>query len=270
MPDLPPALIPYARDLVACLRFYTRLPVPALAFETDPFGMLDFATGIRMLPVAGALIGLTGALALWLAAWLGLPSSVAAALALAALVAITGALHEDGLADFADGLGGATRERRLEIMRDSRLGTFGGAALALSLLARAAALAALAERFGPGAAGAALIAAAAVSRTAGLLPLVLLPPARADGAGQAAATPTIEAINLAAGLATLAALLVPFAGLGFARMLVGLLLALGVAYGVAALARRRLGGQTGDVAGAAQQASEIAFLCALLIGPRLA
>ena len=270
MPDLPPALLPYARDLVACLRFYTRLPVPALAFETDPFAMLDFSAGIRVLPLAGALIGLAAALVLWLGAGLGLPSLVAAALALAALVAVTGAMHEDGLADFADGLGGATRERRLEIMRDSRLGTFGGAALAFSIVLRVAALAALADRFGPGAAGAALVAAAAVSRAAGMLPLVLLPPARPDGVGHAAARPNFETLNLAAGLATLVALLVPFAGIGFARMLLGLLLALGAAYGVAMLARRRLGGQTGDVAGAAQQGAETAFLLALLIGARVA
>ena len=270
MPDLLP-LLPYARDFLACLRFYTRLPIPALSFEGDPHAMLDFAISIRVLPLAGAQIGLAGAGALWLAGALGLPALPAAIAALAALAVVTGGMHEDGLADFADGIGGgATRERKLEIMKDSRLGAYGALALILAIGFRAAALAALAERFGYGAAGAALISAAAVSRTAGLLPLLLLPPARPDGAGRAAARPSGEAMNLAAALATLVALLVPACGMGFGRLAAGLPLAGGAAWLVTALARRHLGGQTGDVAGAAQQAAEIGFLCGLLFGLRLA
>ena len=271
MPDFRLTLIACARDLLACLRFYSRLPLPALAFETAPHAMPDFAQGIRMLPLAGVLIGLIGALALWLAAALGLPALPAAIAALAALALATGAMHEDGLADFADGLGGgATRERKLEIMKDSRLGSYGALALAAAFAFRAAALAALAERFGFGAAGAALVAAAAVSRTAGLLPLKLLPPARPDGAGRAASVPSDGALRLAGGLAMLVALLAPACGIGFGRMLAGLLLAAGGAWAVTGLARRHLGGLTGDVAGAAQQIAEIAFLCGLLIGTRLA
>ena len=268
MDKITPLLLPHARDLIAVLRFYTRLPIPALPFETDPHAMPDFERGARVLPIAGGLIGLIGALALGFCAALGLPALPAAILALAALTIATGAMHEDGLADFADSFGAAERARKLEIMQDSRLGTFGALALVASFGFRAAALAALAERFGFGAAGAALIASAAVSRTAGLLPLFLLPPARPDGAGKAAAAPSGEALNLAAGLSTLIALLIPAAGMGFGRMFLALALAVGGALGVTALARRALGGQTGDVAGAAQQLAEIAFLCGLLIGAR--
>ena len=261
-------LLPFLRDLAALLRFYTRLPIPALPFEADPHAMPDFSVAARALPVAGALIGLIGALVLGLCAALGLPALPAAILALSALALATGAMHEDGLADCADSFGAAERAKKLEIMQDSRLGTFGVVALVASFSLRAAALAALAERFGFGAAGAALVAAASVSRTAGLLPLWLLPPARPDGAGRAAAAPSGEALNLAAGLATLISLLIPACGLGFGRLFAALALAVGAAALAAALARRALGGQTGDVAGAAQQLAEIGFLCGLLIAAR--
>ena len=271
MPALPAPLLSFARDLAACLRFYSRLPIPPLAFETAPHAMLDFERSVGALPLAGALIGLVGAVALWLAGWLGLPASLAAVLALATLILVTGAMHEDGLADCADGLGGGgSLTRKLEIMKDSRLGAFGVLALVVSFALRAGALAALIERFGFGPAGAVLIAAAAVSRTAGLLPICLLLPARREGLGHAAAAPSFEALNLAAGLATLIALLAPACGLGFGRLLAALALALGGAWAVTLLARREIGGQTGDVAGAAQQLAEIGFLCGLLIGARLA
>ena len=112
-----------AIDLLRCLRFWSRLPTPILASEKDPHGFPDFSRITRMLPLAGAIIGAVGALALGLAHWLRLPSSIAAGLTLAALILATGAFHEDGLADTADGLGGgATRQRKLEIMKDSRIG----------------------------------------------------------------------------------------------------------------------------------------------------
>ena len=95
-----------AADLLACLRFYSRLPVPVLPFETAPYAMLDFARSIRVLPLAGALIGAVGGCVLMAADALGLPPLPAAGFALAALLLTTGAFHEDGLADSADGLGG--------------------------------------------------------------------------------------------------------------------------------------------------------------------
>ena len=117
---------------------------------------------------------------------LGLPPIVAAGLAIAALAASTGALHEDGLADVADGFGGgATRERKLEIMRDSRIGAFGATALALSLILRTGALAA-ALSAGLGFAAASLVLVSGVSRAGALFPLALLDPARSEGAGASA------------------------------------------------------------------------------------
>ena len=254
-------------DLAACLRFYSRLPIPALPFETDPHAMPDFRTAVRALPAAGALIGLIGAIALALASAFGLPPTVAAALALTALVAATGAFHEDGLADTADGFGGgATRERKLEIMKDSRIGTYGGAALVLSFLLRWSALVALVDRHGDEFAGLVIVALAALSRTVALMPLVALEPARTDGAAWRAGKPEAPALLIAGGLALVLACL-PMAGGATARQCaLAMVLAVAAAGGVTRLSARQIGDQTGDVAGAAQQAAEIAGLLAFLIG----
>ena len=261
-PAFPGAAIAY--DLAGCLRFYSRLPVPPLPGEGDIHGVPDFRTLPRMLPLAGLVLGLPGALVL-LAAWgLGLGPYLAATLGLTAGVLITGALHEDGLADVADGFGGgSTPARRLEIMRDSRIGAYGGVALMLSLALRIGALATLLDRGGAMAA-LALPLAAALSRSAALAPLSLLPPARADGAGAAVGRPSRRTLATAGALAlglTLLALALGLPPLG--GVLMGVLAAL-AALGVTALARRAIGGQTGDVVGAAQQAAEIAALLGLV------
>ena len=253
-----------ACDVIACLRFYSRLPIPPLPFERQPFAMLDFSRAIVMLPVAGGLIGAIGGLALVVASKLHLPPLIAAILGVAALVLATGAMHEDGLADTADGFGGgATVARKLDIMRDSRIGSYGGAALVLSLLLRVAALDNLA---GQGVLRAALVmvAVAAVSRTLGLLPLVLLPPARSDGAAFSAARPSPQVLARALGLACLVALLPMAAGLSLQPLVTGVFCAGLAAWAVTGLSKCQIGGQTGDVAGSAQQVAEIAFLLAVV------
>ncbi len=255
-----------ARDLLACLRFFSRLPLPDLPFEQSPCAMPDLPRLAGMVPIAGAVLSAIGALALGLAHALGLPPLVCAGLAVGTLVIVTGALHEDGLADVADGFGGgATRERKLEIMRDSRIGAFGAAALALSLFLRVVAVSALIEQ-GLGAAAAGLILAGAASRAASLAPLALLSPARADGLG-AGAGRLVGGRALAAGMTTLiVAVPLGLGAVGFGRAMLALGMALAAALAITAIARRQIGGQTGDVAGAAQQLAEIACLCGLLIG----
>jgi adenosylcobinamide-GDP ribazoletransferase len=249
---------PLLDDLLACLRFYSRLPVPAQQGHDMP----DFRTAVRALPIAGALIGVCAAAALLLARAMGLPPFLAAALAVAALAVVTGALHEDGLADLADGFGGgATREEKLEIMRDSRLGSYGAMALILSLLLRVGALSAITERSAVEAA-AVLVFAAALSRTVGLAPIMILAPARADGAGHAAMRPFEAALRMAALLAAAFALPPLVAGASLAAVLVAGAGAVGAAYAIAKLAERQIGGLTGDVLGAAQQTAEIAALLA--------
>ena len=254
-----------ASDLLACLRFFTRLPLPTLAFEAPAQGAPDLSRIGWMAPFAGALIGAIGALALVITQGLALPHFVGAALAIAALVGVAGALHEDGLADVADGFGGgATRERKLAIMRDSRIGAFGALALGLSLILRIGAAAALLDQ-GLAAAAAALILAGAAGRAFALAPLALLDPARADGLG--ASVGRLDGGAWPAGFgAFLIAAVAGILALGFSEAMLACGLALAAALAMVALARRQIGGQTGDVAGAAEQAAEIACLVGLLIG----
>ena len=207
----------------------------------------------RCYPLAGLLVAAVGVGAYGLALWLGLPPLAAGMLAVGATLLATGGLHEDGLADFADSFGGWTRERRLAIMRDSRIGAYGVTALVFSIGLRAAALAALP---GAGACFAALLAGHALSR--GLLPLVMAtqPLARGDGLAVHTGKPGAGDLAWAVGLAALVAL----AALGLGGGVLALLLAVTLTLGLARLARLRLGGYTGDVLGAVQQVVEIAVL----------
>ena len=250
-------------DLATCLRFYSRLPVPRLPGEPDPHAVPDFRRAPRMLPVAGLILALPAALTL-LAAWrLGLGPFLAATLALAVAVLVTGALHEDGLADVADGLGGATRVRRLEIMRDSRVGTYGATALVLVLSLRIGALATLLDRAGA-AAAVALVLAAALSRVAALAPMMLLGPARPGGLSAAVGSPEGEALWIALGFGTVLALLAIPLGLPAHGILAMVVLGALAALGTTRLAAAKLGGQTGDVVGACQQLAEAAGLLGLV------
>jgi adenosylcobinamide-GDP ribazoletransferase len=252
-----------AREVLSSLRFFTRLPLPSR--ETGP---PDWARVAWSAPVAGAIVGVIGGFALLAANELSLPPFLGATFAVGALALTTGALHEDGLADVADGFGGgSTREAKLAIMRDSRIGAFGAVALVLSLLLRVGALAAL-QRQGQGFAFAGLVLASAAARAGAVTPLAWLAPARSDGAGAAAGR--LDSAHLMA--AALSVVAVAFAtglwSLGVVRALFACVLAAATARGLCSVARRQIGGQTGEVAGAVAQLCEIVALCALLIGGR--
>ncbi len=240
-------------DVVTATLFLTRLPVPG----PTPLAEGSNARSMRAYPLVGAAIGLLGAALFALALWLGLPPEVAALTVLAGQILATGGLHEDGLADLADGLGGGRdRDAKLAIMRDSRLGSYGGLALILSVLFRAGALAALND---PVAATAALAAAGATSRAAMPVLMTSLPSARADGvaaghgpvAGRVAVTAVVLAITLSLVL------------LGLGRGLAALGIGLGAGMLLALVVRRQLGGYTGDALGALQQIVEVAMLLTL-------
>jgi len=238
-----------AADLKIGVLFATRFPLRHAA----PIGGADIARASWTLPAIGVLVGLAGAAVYWIAMRLDLPPLIGATLAVAATLAATGCLHEDGLADTFDGFGGASRERKLEIMRDSRIGTYGACALALSLMLRVGALASLAD---PGAVTLALIAAHAGARATLPLFLALVPAARPDGLAADAGRPSPARVVVAA-LLGIVLLLASLGGAGSLRALVGLLLALGV---MRTLCLRQIGGQTGDTAGALEQIGEIAVL----------
>lgn len=249
----PPDFGAWWSDLNIAAAFLTRLPIRPAAHG----GMPALARASRCFPVVGAGIGLLGGVFYALATALDLPPLLAAIVAVAAMVVATGALHEDGLADTADGFGGSKdRDRKLQIMRDSRIGTYGVIALLLALGARIVALASFEDG---GDAIAAMILCQAASR--GLVVAVMrgVPPARSDGLAASAGRPSQTTMLWAAALGLLIALLL--AGVdGLVAALVGTV----VAWAMALLARRQIGGVTGDVLGAVQQVGEIGMLLALV------
>lgn len=254
------AVLDGVAGVVAALRFLTRLPLPRIGRRDHPERPPGLGRRPWPLVVAGGIIGLAAALLLLAADLVGLPSLVAAAIVATFLVVATGALHEDGLADTFDGFGGgATAERRLEIMRDSRIGTFGAAAVASALILRAATVAALLAA-SPSAAMGALVGAAAVARAAAVAILALLPPARPRGLAAGVGRPRMSGFVVSAVIAAVIALVAMIPSGEVLAALSGLAVAAVAIYCVAALSGRMIGGQTGDVAGAAAVVAELAFL----------
>lgn len=246
-------------EFLAAIIFLTRVPVP---WHGDWPADLN-RRALVWFPIVGALIGAVGGACYWICSIAGLSPALAAVVTVAGLTALTGALHEDGLADVADGFGGGKdRAAKLSIMKDSRIGTYGGMALILSVLARVAVLATLAD---PRTVALALIGAHAFSR--GLLPAVRLwlPDARSTGTvvdqgrpdraralvgaliGFTLASSTLGKLDLESGMVSLTIIA----------------LSVGAVWAVAQLARRQIGGVTGDVLGTAQQAAELVFLLAI-------
>lgn len=238
------------------VQFLTRLPVRS----TRLYSPARLAATPRWHPAVGLVVGAITSLVFVAAAHI-FPPALAALLSTAAGLMTTGCFHEDGFADACDGLGGgATRERALEIMRDSRLGTYGAAGLGLMLGGKILALAALPIGLVPWA----LLAGHAASRASSVLVMATSRYQRDHGTGKPVAD-GIEGGSLAVALATGAAalaLLVPAAGLlptlgAMAGLALGHLL-------MRSRFERRLGGYTGDCLGAVQQASEIGCYLGLL------
>ena len=256
---------PLLRELrlgFVALQFLTRVPAPRwVGFEPEWLN-----ASARHFPLVGALVGTAGsAVLLGASAWW--PPMVAALLALAAMVAITGAFHEDGLADTMDALGGAVaRERALAIMKDSRIGSYGAVALFVVLGARVGLMAALCS--GPWmAALAAMVLSQALGRSAAVAVMALVP--YAGDAGQAKAKPLATSIGAAEWMAAtgwalaLGAIAVTSGALIASRVAGALVAAAAVALAMRAWLRHRLGGYTGDTLGATEQFTEVAVLLVL-------
>lgn len=235
-------------DLLSAFALLSRLPLPSHKGTG--------AASAWAWPLVGVVLGAAGAALASGALWLGVTPGVTAALVLALGAMLTGGLHEDGLSDTVDGLfGGWTRERRLEIMKDSRVGSYGVLALVLVTLARWSALTALLVQGGywP-----ALVAAGALSRAPMALLMCLLPNARGEGLSHATGRPSPATALTGLGLAAILA--IALTGWGAVPMVFA---ALGVALWLAITALRRIGGQTGDILGASQQLAEVACLAVL-------
>jgi adenosylcobinamide-GDP ribazoletransferase len=243
-----------ADELKAAILFLTRLrygPAP-------PVDGASIAGAAWAFPIAGIIVAAIGALVYWLAYRLGLPPLPCAALSVAATMLVTGALHEDGLADTIDGFGGGrSREQKLDIMRDSRTGAYGVCALVLAIILRVSALASLAT---PALVVPALFAAHGAARA--VLPafMMFVPPARTSGLSAAAGEPPTES----AGAAAVLGIVILGLCLGFGLGLAALIALLVAAALLAWLSLSEIDGQTGDVLGAVEQVGEIIVLLVAL------
>jgi adenosylcobinamide-GDP ribazoletransferase len=242
---MPTVFRPQFGDIKTAFALLTRLPVKA-SFERTAEATWAF-------PLVGACVGVFMLMIALLSDWVGLGLGVSAGLAIAGAVTITGAMHEDGIADSADGLwGGWTLARRLEIMRDSHIGTYGVLALILVILLRFSAITVVINNLHFGA----LVAAAVLSRAAMPFVMALLPHARDDGLSVQTGRPngTTAAIGavIALGLTWLSVGFVPMV---FAASACGLMIA-----AVMKIAKAKIGGQTGDILGATQVLCELCVL----------
>lgn len=246
-----PSFRPELRDLAVALGLLTRLPLPAAAFPE--YGVRPAAHAAWAYPLVGLLVGgilwAAGALAMML----GVSPAIAAVLAILAGVFSTGAMHEDGLADCADGFWGAwTVERRLEIMKDSQIGTYGVLGLLVCFGLKWSALEAL---FSAEAALLTLLLAGVASRAAMVVVMYALPNARPQGLSDQTGRPPVVAVCLAGGIGAVAAL-----SLGIWVLLAGFVCAALVGF----IAKAKIKGQTGDVLGATQQVVETSTLLAFV------
>jgi adenosylcobinamide-GDP ribazoletransferase len=242
-------------DVVTATRFLTRIPVRGLVFQERK---LNQAMGA--FPLVGLLVGLFSAIVLLAAYGMGLSPLAAAAIAVGCHVLLTGGLHEDGLADTADGLwGGDSPQRRLAIMQDSNTGTYGVLALLVAVILKCALIAEIMTVSMAGAV-ASLAAAGAVSRHAIVALMSSSELARNDGLAFSAGKPTSDARRMSLFIAVAVAVVALWWAQGILAVILSLLLAQGAVTGVVRLARYKIGGHTGDVCGAVQQVSEIAVL----------
>ena len=263
-------------DIISSVLFLSRLPLTAFASAETP----DFARSSYTFPLAGLLVALPAALCLVVADAAGLPVIVTSVLVVVVMIVATGALHEDGLADVADGFwGGHTKERKLEIMRDSAIGTYGTLALVLSVFLRIALISALIGELGGLHAAMMFVAAASLSRLAVLYVWIGLPAARAlSGASRKSSKRGKEGESLSAkyGIPTKAtamrsivlALPVVFLSIWFAgpiAIFVAAVFSACAIWLVKKLAESHIGGHTGDVLGATQQMSELGLYLGLVM-----
>ncbi|WP_089994695.1 adenosylcobinamide-GDP ribazoletransferase [Cognatiyoonia koreensis] len=249
-----PATPVWVHDIATAFGLLTRVPV---ALDPD-VAMARSAVSAWAYPVVGLILGGLGLLLFTLCQVIGLPPLVALIFMLAFNVVVTGAMHEDGLADAVDGLwGGWTIERRLEIMKDSRIGVYGVCALLLAFLIKVAALAelALTPLF-----ALAVVGAAGLSRAAMVTLMHHLPNARGRGLSRSVGHVPVKSMWFALAIAISATLLF---GLLVGHPAAAILMVISVTIAAALcgmIARRKINGQTGDILGATQQVCEIVAL----------
>ena len=255
------ALNQWLADLRICTMFLTRLPVHH-AIHGAP---VPLSQAVRAFPLVGVIVGCAGSLALIAGLWLGLPGDIAAGLAVLATVIITGGLHEDGLADVADGFGGGSSlERKLDIMRDSRIGSYGVLALVFVVLLKVLALGSLVVGpAGMGSGVAAVIAGAAISRAVMAVMMHKVKPARRDGRSVEAGQPSTQAVWQTLGATVAISGVILWYAYGLWPVLVILAVSVAAYSTMKRITLRQIDGQTGDVLGASQQVTEAVVIVTL-------
>jgi adenosylcobinamide-GDP ribazoletransferase len=244
-------------ELGVALGLLTRFPLPEFTMRTPA----TVGTAFWAYPLAGALVGAPAAALFWLCHAAGFSTAPSVLLAMAATLLASGAFHEDGLTDFWDGLGGGdSREEKLDIMRDSRIGTYGALAIAFTLGLQFCFLVNIQNYAGHTSVMGAIIAAEALSRGAIALPIASLHPARNDGLGPSMAV--LPMVTIVTGVVIAAAIAVLLLGGGGLLMMVGAALGTGL---VTFIAWHFLGGFTGDVLGAAAVTARMAGLGAFAL-----
>lgn len=245
-------------DFAMGVRFFSRLPL-----GDTPHTVPNLDRMAPAAPFVSVAIAFLPALLMMGLCWVTAPPMLAAALGVGLLVALTGAMPEDALADAADALvGGATIERRLEIMRDSRHGTYGVVAIVLSLIVRVTGLGAVAA-VNPLAAGGILVASTVLARSGSLWLSVELPSAREGGASVSVGRLGRRSFAIGAAFALLLTFVLAAPFVGVLGLLVAVVAAAGIAAAWVWTCRRLIGGQTGDLIGALHALIEAAAVAIL-------
>ena len=241
------------QDILAAFMLLTRIPInwEKVSGEAPNLGRAMWAY-----PIVGLAVGGLSAAVYYVVFSIGMPALLAVFLALISAILITGAFHEDGLADVADGFGGGlTREKKLEIMRDSRIGTYGGLALIMAILLKGASL----SQLPPLMAVKALVISATVSRAMIIVAALILPPARKNSLATEAGKPSVGVCLTAFTAAGATGFLL--AGLTASLYLTASTLVITLLF--CRLAYRQVQGFSGDILGATQQLAEISVLVTL-------
>lgn len=247
------------QDLQLATIFLTRLP---WRYDGD-CSQTALSRATKAFPLVGLIVGGFSGMSWILALTVGLPSSIAAFIAIAMTAILTGALHQDGLADVCDGFWGARdKARKLEIMRDSRIGSYGVLALILVVALQGLSLGSLND---PLLGFSVIVGAAAISRAAMTVLLHALPAARDDGLGRSMNAPSRQDVAISLSLA----IIVAIACFGLVSAAMILVICTLLYWGISRLSLHHIGGQSGDVCGATQQVLETAILitCAGAFGP---
>ncbi len=253
----PPSL---SADIIMALRFFSRLPTGPSPHQPPSLKRIAPVLGL-----SGLLIGLPPVIVMLVLALIGMPALLAAGFGVLAMVMVTGAMSEDALADSADGIwGGADAARRLEIMKDSRHGTYGVLAIVMLISLRLAALSALIVQSPYGAAFV-WLAAQLIARQGALWLPTRLSPARSDGLAKKAGGLTGRTFWLSGAVSGLlaVALAAPFTGV--AGLGVAALVTLLAVWGWTRICRLKVGGFTGDLIGALQAIVEIGVLSSFIL-----